>query len=74
MAEAEAGALRGIVAMRNVHILVVILVEEILTGIMAIMIGGLEVVVLDAEENEVQVLWAGIPVGSEKIVKKGELK
>lgn len=73
--EAEAGALQGIVTMGRIHILVVVLVEEILTGPMATMVGGLEAVVLDIEGNEVEVLWVGIGVlRSEKIVQKGELK
>lgn len=73
--EAGVGALQGTETMRSAHILVVILVEEILTGLMAIMVGGLEAVVLGSiEENEVEVLWAGIGVLSEKVVQKGELK
>lgn len=74
--EAEAEALQGIVTMRIVHILVVVLVEEILTGLMATMVvGGLEAVVLGIEEDEVEVQWAGTGVlQSEKVVQKGELK
>ena len=73
--EAEAGALQGIVTMGRIHILVVVLVEEILTGPMAPMVGGLEAVVLGIEENEVEVQWAEIGVlRSEKVVQKGELK
>lgn len=73
--EAEARVLQGIVTMGSIYILVVVLVEEILTGPMATMVGGLEAVVLDIEGNEVEVLWVGIGVlRSEKIVQKGELK
>lgn len=60
--EAEAGALQGIVTMGSIHMLVVVLVEEILIGPIATMVGGLEAVVLDIEEKEVEVLWAGIGV------------
>lgn len=75
--EAGAGAPQGIVTMGNIHILSVILVEEILKGPpMATMVGGLEAVVLDTEEeNEVEVQWeGGIEVRSEKVVQKGELR
>ncbi|KAL9332053.1 hypothetical protein ACSQ67_001663 [Phaseolus vulgaris] len=43
---------------------------------MATMVGGLEAVVLDTEEeNEVEVQWeGGIEVRSEKVVQKGELR
>lgn len=73
--EAEARVLQGIVTMGSIYILVVVLVEEILTGPMAPMVGGLEAVVLGIEENEVEVQWAEIGVlRSEKVVQKGELK
>ena len=65
--EAEAGALIGAATMTSVHSLVVILVEEILTGPMASMVGGLEAVVLDVEEGEVEVQGAGIGLRSEKV-------
>ena len=65
--EAEAGALIGTATMTSVHSLVVILVEEILTGLMASMVGGLEAVVLDVEEGEVEVQGAGIGLRSEKV-------
>lgn len=76
-AEAEAEALREVVAMREgVHILVVVLVEGILTGLMVTMVGGLEAVVLDIEEKgaEVQLAGIGVQLEKEKIVKKGELE
>jgi hypothetical protein len=65
--EAEAGALQGIVTMRGVHILVVVLVEGILTGLMA-MVGGQEAAVLVIEESEVEVQRAGtgVRIRSEK--------
>lgn len=76
-AGAVVGALRGIGTMRSVHslVVVVVLVEEILTGLMAAMVGSLEaVVLLDLEEKEVEVLQAGIGAPSEKVVQKGGLK
>lgn len=69
--EAEAEALQGVVTMRDVHILAVVLVEGILTGLMATMVGGKEAVVLGIEENEVEVRGAGIEVllsETEKVV------
>jgi hypothetical protein len=66
--EAEAGALQGIVTMRGVHILVVVLVEGILKGLMATMVGGQEAAVLVIEESEVEVQRAGtgVRIRSEK--------
>jgi hypothetical protein len=65
--EAEAGVLQGIVTMRDVHILVVVLVEGILTGLKA-MVGGQEAAVLVIEESEVEVQRAGtgVRIRSEK--------
>jgi hypothetical protein len=65
--EAEAGVLQGIVTMRGVHILVVVLVEGILTGLKA-MVGGQEAAVLVIEESEVEVQRAGtgVRIRSEK--------
>ncbi len=76
--EAEVGALRGIVTTKSVHILVVILVEEIMTDIMATTVVGpgcLEAVVLNGEEGEVEVQGEEIGVHQlEKVVRKGEPK
>jgi hypothetical protein len=65
--EAEAGALQGIVTMRGVHILAVVLVEGILTGLIA-MVGGQEAAALVIEESEVEVQQAGtgVRIRSEK--------
>lgn len=74
--EAEAGALRSIETMMTVHILDVVLVEEIMTDIMATKVGagGLEAAVLEEDQIEVEVQWEGIGVQLEKVVQKGELK
>lgn len=74
--EAEAGALLDIAITMSVHILVVILVEEILTDIMGIRVGvgGLEAVVPDDEKEEVEVQWEGTGAQSGRVVLKGELR
>ena len=71
--EAEAEVLLGVETMMSVH-MVVVLVEGILIGPMVTMVGGLEAVVLDVEEGEVEVQRGGIGVQSEKVVQKEGLK
>ena len=68
----------GTVVMRNVHRVVVVLVEETMKGIIVTLIGGgIEAAVLDVEGEEVEALGpggGGIGVRSGKVVLKEELK
>jgi len=86
-AEAGVAVLLGFVVMRSIHVVVVVvvlvevvvvvMVEGMMTEISATMIGvgGLEAVVLDVEQSEVEALGeGGIEVRSGKVVLKEGLR
>ena len=76
-AEAGAGAPTGIGAMKSIHIVGVVLVEDMMTGntIMKVGAGGIGVQALDIRRDEVEAPGEGVnEARSGKAVRRGVLK